>query len=90
VRYRYLYDAKSPANVYWRVNHGVDVGSELQISKDNGRWYTVKYFDVSVEDLTDLRNQDGIANTILGDALVYLMRILAVAYDDHYELREWK
>ena len=97
MRYKlpYRYDAKSsakpnPTIIYWRVDHGVDAGSEIQISKNNGRWYTVKHFDVSLEDLTDLRNQDGISNTILGDALVYLITILTVVYDDHYELREWK
>lgn len=93
--FRYVYDARSPAKpdptiVYWRVDHGINAESELQISKNNGRWYTIKHFDMRLEDLIDLRNQDGTANTTLGDALVYLMTILTVVYDDHYELREWK
>lgn len=94
-KFPYLYDAKSPTKsdptiVYWRIDHGINAGAELQISKNNGRWYTIKHFDMPLKDLIDLRNQDGTANTTLGDALVYLMTILTVVYDDHYELRESK
>lgn len=92
MRYKlpYRYDAKSPAKpnptiIYWRVDSRIDGGSEIQISKNNGiAWYTVKCLDVSYNYLLDPQN------TMLGDMLVFLMTILTVVYDDHYELREAK
>lgn len=92
MRYKlpYRYDAKSsakpnPTIIYWRVDHRLDGGSEIQISKNSGStWYTVKCLDVSCNYLLDPQN------TMLGDMLVFLMTILTVVYDDHYELREWK
>lgn len=77
--------------IYWRAvqskvvrRNGIP-GAEIQISKDNGQtWKMVKYFDVSLSNLTahDL--------PMLGDALIDLVAILGVAYDDQFELREWK
>lgn len=77
--------------IYWRAVESKTIrrngfpGSEIQISKDNGQtWKMVKYFDVSLSNLTapDL--------AILGDALTDLVAILGVVYDDQFELREWK
>lgn len=77
--------------IYWRavqskvVKRNGILGSEIQISKDNGQtWKMVKYFDVSLSNLTapDLN--------MLGDALIGLVAILGVVYDDQFELREWK
>lgn len=77
--------------IYWRavqskvVRRNEFPGAEIQISKDNSQtWKMVKYFDVSLSNLTapDL--------TMLGDALTDLVAILGVVYDDQFELREWK